>query len=98
VALLLGALFGIVAGFLIGFIHNDVHLETLQQWVLGGAGFRWAILGALFGAGLIYTAPVAHIARAMLAILHLDPVRCSLVGHLLEGGGSIRMYSRLNSE
>ena len=54
VALLLGALFGIVAGFLVGFIHNDVHLETLQQWVLGGAGFRWAILGALFGAGLIY--------------------------------------------
>ena len=54
VALFLGALLGIVAGFLIGFTHNDVHLATLQQWVSGGSGIRWAVLGALFGAGVIY--------------------------------------------
>jgi hypothetical protein len=54
VAFLLGTVLGIVAGFLIGFIHNDIHLSTLQQWVAGGNGIRWAVLGGLFGAGVIY--------------------------------------------
>jgi hypothetical protein len=53
-ALLLGTVLGIAAGFLVGFIHNEVHLATLQQWVAGGHGIRWAALGALFGAGVIY--------------------------------------------
>lgn len=54
VALLLGAGLGIVAGLLVGFIHNDVHLTTLQYWLMGGPGLRWALLGMLFGAGAIY--------------------------------------------
>jgi hypothetical protein len=54
VALLLGAVLGIVAGFSIGFNHNGIHLATLQQWAAGGSGIRWAVLGALFGAGVIY--------------------------------------------
>jgi hypothetical protein len=54
VALLLGTMLGIVAGLLVGFTHNNIHLATLQQWVAGGPGFRWGLLGAFFGAGLIY--------------------------------------------
>jgi hypothetical protein len=54
VALLLGTVLGIAAGFLIGFSHNDVHLSTLQQWVAGSGSIRWAVFGALFGAGVIY--------------------------------------------
>ncbi len=54
VALILGTVLGIVAGFLVGFIHNGVHLTTLLYWVAAGHMFRWALLGALFGAGAIY--------------------------------------------
>ena len=54
-ALLLGTVLGSFAGLLVGFIHNDVHLATLQQWgVADGHGIRWAVFGALFGAGVIY--------------------------------------------
>jgi prepilin signal peptidase PulO-like enzyme (type II secretory pathway) len=53
VALLLGTVLGIVAGLLVGFTHNDIHLTTLQHWV-ASSGIRWAVLGALFGAGVIY--------------------------------------------
>jgi hypothetical protein len=53
-ALLLGTVLGIVAGLLVGFIHHDIHLATLQQWISGWSSIRWAVLGALFGAGLIY--------------------------------------------
>jgi hypothetical protein len=54
-ALLLGTVLGIFAGLLVGFIHNDVHLETLLQWgVANGHGIRWAVFGGLFGAGVIY--------------------------------------------
>ena len=54
VALLLGIVLGIVAGLLVGFVHNNVHLTTLQFWLGSGAGLRWAVLGAFFGAGVIY--------------------------------------------
>jgi prepilin signal peptidase PulO-like enzyme (type II secretory pathway) len=53
VALLLGTVLGIVAGLLVGFTHNDIHLTTLQYWVAGN-GIRWAVSGAFFGAGVIY--------------------------------------------
>jgi prepilin signal peptidase PulO-like enzyme (type II secretory pathway) len=53
VALLLGTVLGIVAGLLIGYTHNDIHLTTLQNWFAVN-GFRWAVFGALFGAGVIY--------------------------------------------
>src|SRR5712671_594327 len=35
-------------------IHHDVHLATLQQWFASWNSFRWAVLGALFGAGVIF--------------------------------------------
>jgi hypothetical protein len=54
VALLLGTVLGIVAGLLVGVFHHDIHLATLQQWILGWSSIRWAGLGALFGAGLVY--------------------------------------------
>jgi hypothetical protein len=54
VALLLGTVLGIVAGLLVGYVHNDVHLTTLQLWLRAGPGLRWALLGAFFGAGVIY--------------------------------------------
>jgi hypothetical protein len=54
VALLLGTLLGIVAGLLIGFFRHDIHLATLQQWIFSWSSFRWAVLGALFGAIMIY--------------------------------------------
>jgi hypothetical protein len=60
VALLIGTVLGAAAGFLIGFSHNDVHLATLRQWVVGGGGVRWAIFGALFGAGVIYVQRLLH--------------------------------------
>jgi hypothetical protein len=54
VALLLGIVLGIVAGLLVGFVHDDVHLTTLQLWIGAGPGLRWALLGAFFGASVIY--------------------------------------------
>jgi hypothetical protein len=54
VALLLGIVFGIVAGLLVGFVHDDVHLTTLQLWIGAGPGLRWTLLGAFFGANVIY--------------------------------------------
>jgi hypothetical protein len=54
VALLLGTVLGIAAGLLVGFAHNNIHLATLQQWIAEGHSFRWALLGAFFGAGVIY--------------------------------------------
>jgi hypothetical protein len=54
VALLLGIALGIVAGLVVGYFHHDIHIATLQQWILGWSSIRWAVLGALFGAGLIY--------------------------------------------
>jgi hypothetical protein len=54
VALLLGIVLGIVAGLFVGFTHNDIHLATLQDWVARGHALRWALLGAFFGAGVIY--------------------------------------------
>jgi prepilin signal peptidase PulO-like enzyme (type II secretory pathway) len=53
-ALLLGTVLGILAGLLVGYIQHDIHLATLQQWMSGWSSIRWAVLGALFGAGLIY--------------------------------------------
>jgi predicted ABC-type sugar transport system permease subunit len=54
VALLLGTVLGIVAGLLVGYIQHDIHIVTLQQWFSGWSSIRWAVFGALFGAGLIY--------------------------------------------
>jgi hypothetical protein len=54
VALLLGTVLGIAAGLLVGFAHNNIHLATLQQWIAEGHSLRWALLGAFFGAGVIY--------------------------------------------
>ena len=54
IALLLGTVLGIVAGLLVGFVRAGIHFETLQQWISSLSGFRWAVLGALFGAGVIY--------------------------------------------
>jgi hypothetical protein len=53
-ALLMGTVLGIVAGLLVGYIHHDIHIVTLQQWFSGWSSIRWAVFGALFGAGLIY--------------------------------------------
>jgi hypothetical protein len=69
VALLLGIVLGIVAGLLVGFVHDDVHLTTLQLWIGAGPGLGWALLGAFFGASVIYSAAVTHIDRAR----RLDP-------------------------
>jgi hypothetical protein len=54
VALLLGTVLGIAAGLLVGFVHNNIRLAILQQWIAEGHGLRWALLGAFFGAGVIY--------------------------------------------
>jgi hypothetical protein len=54
VALLLGAVLGIVAGLLVGFMYNGIHYATLGTWLGGGSPFRWAVLGALVGFGVIY--------------------------------------------
>ena len=54
VALLLGTVLGIAAGLLAGFALNNIHLPTLQQWITEGHSLRWALLGAFFGAGVIY--------------------------------------------
>jgi TctA family transporter len=54
VALLLGTVLGIAAGLIAGFALNNIHLTTLQQWIAEGHGLRWALLGAFFGAGMIY--------------------------------------------
>lgn len=54
VALLLGIVLGIVAGLLAGFAHNNIHLTTLQSWFAEGHSLRWALLGAFFGAGVVY--------------------------------------------
>jgi hypothetical protein len=59
-ALLLGTVLGIVAGLLVGFFHHDIHLANLQQWILSWSSFRWAVLGAFFGAGLIYVQRLLH--------------------------------------
>ena len=67
VALLLGTVLGIVAGLLVGFTHNDIHLTTLQYWVAGN-GIRWAVSGAFFrGWRDLCTAAVAHIALSSRA-------------------------------
>ena len=54
VALLLGAVLGIVVALLVGFMYNGVHYATLGTWLWGGSPLRWAVLGALVGAGVIY--------------------------------------------
>ena len=53
-ALLLGTVLGIALGLLVGCALNNIHLAALQQWVAAGHGVRWALLGAFFGAGVIY--------------------------------------------
>lgn len=54
VALLAGTVLGIAAGLLAGCALNNIRLTTLQQWFADGHGLRWALLGAFFGAGVIY--------------------------------------------
>jgi hypothetical protein len=49
VALLVGAVLGIAAGLLAGFAHNDIHLATLQQWIVEGHSLRWALLEPFSG-------------------------------------------------
>ena len=60
-ALLLGALIGIVVALVADLIyHSPHHYGTYGQIVWGYSGFRWGVLGALVGSGVIYVRQLLH--------------------------------------
>jgi hypothetical protein len=58
-ALLLGALIGIVVALVAGLIYHSPHYYgPYGQLVWSYSGFRWDVLGALVGSGVIYESVV----------------------------------------
>jgi hypothetical protein len=55
VAIIVGAILGAVILEVIGFMARDLHYATITSELFWSATtVRWAILGALIGAGIVY--------------------------------------------
>jgi hypothetical protein len=55
VAIILGAILGAVIVVVIGFIYRGLNFGTITSALFWSAStIRWAILGALIGAGIVY--------------------------------------------
>jgi hypothetical protein len=54
VAIIVGAILGAVILEVIGLMYRDLHYATMSGFFWTGSTVRWAILGALIGAGIVY--------------------------------------------
>ena len=55
VAIIVGAILGAVILVVIGFMYRELHYATVtSDYFWSGSTVRWAILGALIGAGIVY--------------------------------------------
>jgi len=55
VAIIVGAILGAVILEVIGFMYRELNFGTISSGLLWSAStVRWAILGALIGAGIVY--------------------------------------------
>jgi hypothetical protein len=54
VAIIVGAVLGAVILEVIGLMYRNLHYVTMSEYVWTGSSIRWAILGALIGAGIVY--------------------------------------------
>ena len=54
VAIIVGAILGAVIFEVIGLMYRNLHYVTMSPHFWTGSTIRWAILGALIGAGIVY--------------------------------------------
>lgn len=61
VALFLGAILGAVIAIVVGFMYRGLNFGTLSSELLWSwSSLRWAVLGALAGASMVYVRRLLH--------------------------------------
>ena len=53
-ALILAAVLGIIIGLATGYMYHHVQYASSQAWFSSWSSYRWGILGAIVGAGIVY--------------------------------------------
>jgi hypothetical protein len=59
-ALIVAAIIGVIIGLAVGYMYHRVQFATSSLWFWSWSSFRWAAIGAIIGAAVIYIRQLVH--------------------------------------
>jgi hypothetical protein len=59
-ALIVAAIIGVIIGLAVGYMYHRVQFATSSLWFWSWSSFRWAAIGAIIGAAVVYIRQLVH--------------------------------------
>jgi uncharacterized membrane protein YdcZ (DUF606 family) len=60
-ALLVATVVGVIVGLAVGYMYHHVQYATSQVWLMSWSSGRWAVLGGVVGAAIVYVRQLARV-------------------------------------